>query len=175
MKATIAEVVALAHPDYSQEFEIYTNALSKQLGAGISQSNWSIAFFNQKPTEMQQHYSVTIIELLVIVEIETLKEFKGMLWGQLIKVCTDHKNLIQDALRLTSDCIIGGDCYLRSTVPKLCTPKASIIPLLMPSLSQTLVQDDIHQMLVSLHHAYYKCSERLGSSGTSQHSVCQSQ
>ena len=50
---------------------------------------------------MQQHYSVTKIELLVIVE--TLKEFKGMLWGQRLKVYTDQKKLIQDALRLTSD------------------------------------------------------------------------
>eukprot|EP00804_Cyclotella_cryptica_P003876 CCRYP_015749-RA/>CCRYP_015749-RA protein AED:0.70 eAED:0.31 QI:0/-1/0/1/-1/0/1/0/188 len=50
---------------------------------------------------MQQKYSVTEIELLAIVE--TLKEFKGMLWGQKIKVYTDHKNHIQDALGLTSD------------------------------------------------------------------------
>ena len=52
-------------------------------------------------TETQQRYSVTEIELLAIVE--TLKEFKGMLWGQRLKVYTDHKNLIQDALGLTSD------------------------------------------------------------------------
>ncbi len=50
---------------------------------------------------MQQKYSVTEIELLAIVE--TLKEFKRMLWGQDIKVYTDHKNLARDALGLTSD------------------------------------------------------------------------
>ena len=50
---------------------------------------------------MQQHYSVTKIELLAIVE--TLKEFKGMLWGHRIMIYPDHKNLIQDALGLTSD------------------------------------------------------------------------
>jgi hypothetical protein len=35
--------------------------------------------------------------------VETPKEFKGMLWGQDIKVNTVHKNLTRDALRLTSD------------------------------------------------------------------------
>ena len=44
---------------------------------------------------------MTKIELLAIVE--TLKEFKGMLWGQQITVYTDHKNLVQEALGLTSD------------------------------------------------------------------------
>ena len=35
-------------------------------------------------------------ELLAIVE--TLKEFKGMLWGQQIMVYTNHINQMQDAL-----------------------------------------------------------------------------
>ena len=69
--------------------------------AVITQGNKPIAFFSRKLTEMQQRYSVTEIELLAIVE--TLKEFKGMLWGQRLKVYTDHKNLIQEALGLTSD------------------------------------------------------------------------
>jgi ribonuclease HI len=101
VKATIARDVCLAYPDYSKEFEIYTDASSKQLGAVITQGNKPIAFFSRKLTETQQRYSVTEIELLAIVE--TLKEFKGMLWGQRLKVYTDHKNLIQDALGLTSD------------------------------------------------------------------------
>ena len=44
---------------------------------------------------------MTEIELLAI--IETLKEFRGMLWGQRIKVYTDHKNLTTEALGLTSN------------------------------------------------------------------------
>jgi hypothetical protein len=70
-------------------FEIYTDASSMQLGAVITQDNRPIAFFSRKLSETQQRYSVTEIELLAIVEI--LKEFKGMLWGQDIKVYTDHK------------------------------------------------------------------------------------
>jgi hypothetical protein len=35
--------------------------------------------------------------------VETLKEFKGMLWGQQITVYTDHENLMQGTLGLTSD------------------------------------------------------------------------
>jgi hypothetical protein len=71
------------------------------LGAVIAQDNRPIAFFSRKLSIMQQNYSVTKIELLAVVE--TLKEFKGMLWGQEIKVFTDHKNLTRDTLGLTSD------------------------------------------------------------------------
>ena len=106
-KATIARDVVLSYPDYSQEFGLYIDALSKQLDAVITQGNRPIAFFSRKLTEIQQPYSVTEIELLAIVE--TLKEFKGMLWGQRIKVFTNHKNLIQDALGLTLSCNIPGN------------------------------------------------------------------
>ena len=101
IKAAIAKETVLAYPDFSKPFKIYTNASSMQLGAVITQDNRPIAFFSRKLSEMQQKYSVTEIELLAIVE--TLKEFKGMLWGQDIKVYTDHKNLTRDALGLTSD------------------------------------------------------------------------
>jgi hypothetical protein len=45
VKATIAKDVTLAYPDYSLEFEIYTDALSKHLGSVITQGNWPLAFF----------------------------------------------------------------------------------------------------------------------------------
>ncbi len=62
------------------------------MGAVIAQDNRTIAFFSRKQSKRQQKYSVTEIELLAIVE--TLKEFKGMLWGQDIKVYTDHKKRV---------------------------------------------------------------------------------
>ena len=103
IETSIAKDVVLAYPDYSMEFEIYTDASSKQLGSVITQGNRPLAFFSRKLLTMQQKYSMTKLELLAIVE--TLKEFKGMLWGQRLKVFTNHKNLIQGALGLTSDCV----------------------------------------------------------------------
>ncbi len=103
VKTTIAKEVVLAYPDFEKVFEINTDASTKQLGSVITQFNRPLAFFSRKLSVQQQKNSVTKVELLAIVE--TLKEFKGMLWGQgqLIKVYTDHKNLTRDALGPTSD------------------------------------------------------------------------
>ncbi len=78
-----------------------TDASSKQLGAVITQDNRPITFFSRKLSDTQRKYIITEIELLAIVK--TLKELKGMLWGQHIKVFTDHANLMRDALGLTLD------------------------------------------------------------------------
>ncbi len=84
IKATITKDVVLAYPDYSKVFKIYTDASSKQLGVVITQANRPIAFFSRKLSYTQRKISITKIEILAIVE--TLKEFKGMLWGQNISV-----------------------------------------------------------------------------------------
>jgi hypothetical protein len=108
---------ALAYPDFLKPFEIYTDASSMQLGAVITQDNRPITFFSKKLSETKQKYSVTEIELLAIVE--TLKEFKGMLWGQDIKVYTDHKNLTRDALGLTSDRVYCWRLLLEKYAPEI--------------------------------------------------------
>ncbi len=107
----------MAYPDYSKVFEIYTDASSKQLGAVITQDNMPIAFFSQKLSDTQQKYSITKIELLAIVE--TLKEFKRMLWGEQIKVFTDQENLMRDALGLTLDCVYRWRLLLEEYRPKI--------------------------------------------------------
>ncbi len=62
----------LAYPDFSKPFEIYTDASTKQLGAVITQENRPIVFFSRKLFGAQSKYTITKLELLVIVE--TLKE-----------------------------------------------------------------------------------------------------
>jgi hypothetical protein len=88
-----------------------------QLGAVITQDNKPIAFFSRKLSKMQQKYSVTEIELLAI--LETLKELKGMLWVQDIKVYTDHTNLTRDALSPTSDRVYPWRLLLEEYAPKI--------------------------------------------------------
>jgi hypothetical protein len=117
VKATIAQDVVLAYPDYSKVFEIYTDASSKQLGAVITQDNRPIAFSSQKLSDMQRKYSATEMELLAIVE--TLKESKGMLWGQNIKVFTNHANLMRDALGLILDRVYQWRLLLEEYGPKI--------------------------------------------------------
>jgi hypothetical protein len=69
VKAAIAEDVALAYPDFSKEFEIYTDGSSSQIRAVITQDNRPLAFWSRKLTKTQTKYSVTEIELLTIVEV----------------------------------------------------------------------------------------------------------
>ena len=67
IKTTIARC-STGLPRLFARIEICTDTLSKQLGTVITQGNTSIAFLSRKLTKMQQHYSMTKVELLVTVE-----------------------------------------------------------------------------------------------------------
>ncbi len=109
--------MVLAYPDLTKPFDIYTDASTKQLGAVITQDNWPIAFFSRKLSGVQFKYTVTKLELLAIVE--TLKEFKEMLWEQRLNVYTDHKNLTRDGLGLTSNRVTRWRILLEEYAPKI--------------------------------------------------------
>jgi hypothetical protein len=51
--------------------------------------------------------------------VETPKEFKGMLWGQDIKVYTDHKKLTRDGLGFTSDTVYHWRLLLEEYAPEI--------------------------------------------------------
>ena len=117
IKGTISEEVVLAYPVYRELFEIYTDASTRQLGEVITQNGRPIAFFSRQLSSPQTKYSVAEQELLSIVEC--LKEFKGMLWGQKIKVYPDHQNLVRDALGFTSDRVYRWRLVLEEFGPEI--------------------------------------------------------
>ena len=104
IKKVIARDIMLAYPNFDLAFKIYTDASLRQMVYVIVQNNRPIAFFSRKLNAAQRNYTTTEKELLII--IETLKEFKSILWGQKIKVYTDHKNLIHKASGSSSECIM---------------------------------------------------------------------
>ena len=71
------------------------------MGAVIIQKGCPLAFFSLKLRAPQTRYIVTELELLSTVEC--LKNFKGMLWVQCIKVYMGYKNPGRDTLGLSSD------------------------------------------------------------------------
>ena len=82
----------LTYPDWSEPFDIHTNASNYQLGAVISQGGKPIAFFSRKLNSAQRNYTTTEKELLSIVEC--VKEFRNILFSYPICVFSDHKNLV---------------------------------------------------------------------------------
>ena len=96
MKRTIAKDTLLAFPNFAKPFTIHTDASKVQLGAVISQDGKPIAFYSRKLNPAQTRYTTTERELLSIVE--TLKEFRSILYGQQLVIQTDHKNLVCKSL-----------------------------------------------------------------------------
>ena len=73
-------------------------------------------FFSLKLSTAQHTYSITELELLSIVE--TLKAFRGMLWGQQKKYI-DHQNLERNAPYLTSNRVYRWRLLLKEYVPEI--------------------------------------------------------
>ena len=96
MKRVISQETLLTFPDFEKPFHIYTDASNYQLGAVIMQNDKPLAFYSRKLNSAQKNYTTGEQELLSIVE--TLKEFRNILWGQEIIVHTDHINIVYGKL-----------------------------------------------------------------------------
>ena len=91
VKNKVTERVLLTFPDPNKVYGIYTDASDEQLGAVITQKGKVITFYSRKLTPTQKKYPTIDKEMLCIVE--TLKEYREILWGARIFVHTDHMNL----------------------------------------------------------------------------------
>ena len=91
MKAVMAKETILNYPKFDQCFDIRTDASNRQLGAVISQNGKPLAFYSSKLNKAQMNYTVTEKELLSIAE--KLKEFRGILFGYVIKIYTDNNDV----------------------------------------------------------------------------------
>ena len=114
IKRIMAKETILAYPDFSKPFHIYTDASNTQLGAVIMQEDKPLAFYSRKLNSAQKNYTTGEQELLSIVE--TLKEFRSLLWGQDLIVHTDHMNIVYG--NLSNDRITRWRLLLEEYAPK---------------------------------------------------------
>ena len=101
VKQAVIRATMLSFPNYSLPFEIFTDASTYQIGSIIAQHTEDgfkvLAFFAMKMTPAQMKYTVTEQELLAIVM--TLRKYRSMIFGYLINIYTDHKNLTFSAFQ----------------------------------------------------------------------------
>ena len=76
-------------------FTVHNDSSDKQLGAVIGQNNKPISFLSSIVNKPQRNYTTTEKELIMIVEC--LKQFRGILFGYEINVFSYHKNLVYAA------------------------------------------------------------------------------
>ena len=101
LKTIIGRETLLAYPRFDQPFVVTTDASDLQLGSVISQNGKPLAFYSRKLTPTQKRYTTTEKELLSIVE--TLKEYRNILYGHEIVIETDHQNIVAEARLMASD------------------------------------------------------------------------
>ncbi|KAG3157086.1 hypothetical protein PI124_g1690 [Phytophthora idaei] len=93
----VAQQVLLQYPDFNQPFDFYKDASQHQLGGVIMQQGNPLGFWSKKCNHAQAGYSTNKKELLSI--LETLREFRSILWGRQVRVYTDHKNSLEATFR----------------------------------------------------------------------------
>ena len=95
LKSMVSAESLLSYLYWKLLFAVHTDTSDKQLCAVIIQNNKPIAFFSRILSKPYRNYTTTEKELLLIVEC--LKQFRGILFGYGINVFSYHKNLVYAA------------------------------------------------------------------------------
>jgi len=91
-KKMLRERAALAFPDFSKPFHLYSDDSLYQLGATLVQGDKVLGFYTRKLNSAQMNYTVDEKELLRIKE--GVKAFEGVVRGFDLTIHTDHLNLL---------------------------------------------------------------------------------
>ena len=92
MKSIITANAINHYADPYKPFDIYTDSSDYQMGAAIMQDGKCIAYWSRSLSDAQKNYNTMEKELLATVTC--IKEYHNMLYGAVLNVYTDHKNLI---------------------------------------------------------------------------------
>ena len=88
LKEALVKAPVLAHPDFTQPFDLICDASNVGVGAVLLQNRRPIAFLSRKFNPAEANYSTTEQELLGVVE--ALKQWRCYLEGVPFVVYTDH-------------------------------------------------------------------------------------
>lgn len=95
LKERLANAALPAYPDYSQEYEINTDACGYSVGAVLVQQQEGeerpLAFVGCTMTASERNYSISEKECLALVW--TVKKFLFFIWGRPIRIVRDHHAL----------------------------------------------------------------------------------
>ena len=96
LKEKLMTAPVLKYPDFSEEFNVTTDASDYAVGAVLSQgqvgSDRPVAYASRVLSRAEQNYNTTEKELLAIVW--AVKHFRPYIYGTKFKIITDHKPLI---------------------------------------------------------------------------------
>lgn len=114
LKNILNEATVLAHPDYTKDFILFTDASNIAIGACLAQANddgelQPLSYFSKTLSKTQQNYSTTKKEALGLVS--ALKHYQYVLLGYHTTVCTDHRPLVSlFSKKLPSDTALARWC-----------------------------------------------------------------
>ena len=92
IRDVLAKDAMIAHFDVNKDIEVHTDASKYGLGACLLQDSRPVAYASRSLTPTEMHYANIEKELLSVVF--GLERFNQYVYGQHIKVITDHKPLV---------------------------------------------------------------------------------